>query len=247
MIFKTPTRRVSAILSAIFLLVSVLVYGYFVIDRVYWLTGAIFSTAPDVRYLDEYSSEIGEYSGYIKCSGALCNWPKQKKMTRNFEKSLLDVKRKLDQLVVGNCPLIDKNFRPLRYERKTWAGENPVERMYTFYDNIEMVPSYRALEGLSRYVDCYNKCNCSKDDAEFNIWMNYWDSNKKIVSSRFCFDFFYPKIEKTIQFVNYKYKTKYVFWLSIILMLFSVGAFEPVFVRIRKIFIRVCLWVKSGK
>ena len=247
MIFKTPARRVSAILSTIFLIVSASFYGYFIIDRVYWMTGAVFSITPDVRYLDEYSSEIGEYSGYIKCSGALCNWPTQKRMTRNFENSLSDVKRKLDQLSENNCPLIDKSFRPLRYEKKTWGGETPVQRMRSFYEDIEKVPSYRALENLNRYVDCYSKCDCSKYDAEFNIWMNYWDMHKKVISSKFSFDFFYPKIENSIQFVNYRYKIQYVLLLSILLILFSFGAFEPAFARIRKMFIRVCLWVKSGK
>lgn len=246
MIFKTPIRRLFAILSGIGLAISVSIYGYSIANVALPWTRAVFWTAPDMKYSSEYSSEFGDFEGFPQCSGLICAWPKQKRMASKFAQELVRTRDKLASLSVGSCREIDYNFKPLKYSKEIVLGENPVRRLEAFYEKIEEIPSYNALGILNRYIDCYANCNCTVEDAEFNMTLSAWGTEKRLLYSGFYWKKIKPLVENSIGRLNCRYKLDYIFYISLALSLFSLGLFEPIFFRIRKSVSRIIRWVKSG-
>ena len=235
-IFATPLRRITAIVS----LIGIAICIGLLVSLAILVRGDI-----SKRYLDVDSQYAKEYVEEFGASSVTPN--KKWELTSNYKKELATARQALDSLKRDNvsCSKIDKVFAE-RIKRNVFLKANAVEQLDSFYSNCSNRPNYVRLNSLKEQTACYRSCDCEQLDLDFFGYSNSEKTMIRLEDSPFygsTFDYYY-KIE--LRRAEYQYKLYEVFGFSILLLLFSLGVFEPVFKRIRKTIGRFVGWIKTG-
>lgn len=243
-IFKTPTKRIMAIIATAGLSYSFCVYFFSILTTYSYLSQSRLElNSVDSEYLREFSKEYVPSS--MSCSPWECKTLRSWPFTRNYAREYEKTKMELDILKQdGASTEIDSHFIQYRssfyWPRKTITS--PFESFESMLKGCKSQPNYYALRDLQRQIRCYKNHDCSEEDMKF---FGRYPRIREVISLKDTV-FYGPTFRKylnvQLDLSEDKFHQNSAFLVSAILLAFAFG-FLDTFVNITR---RILEWIRNG-